>query len=239
MNRRRQRRMMRWCGSLTLLAILGVIPACNAVSGVSKIDFVTCAISFGAPKALAVVGGKGGGPFEDACPAGQALVGFQGGVISGGRAMAGLVAVCGAVSLSSSDPHAITSTLGISSPVRGTSDAVTEAVMCSVGQVVVGFGGKTFTDTATNGTFLAKLEVHCAPLVINGLPGAPAISLGPIEDLPTLGYAMDDLVDAFSALDCPAGQVALVSRGQSYTLVDAFGIACGAPVIDCGAAAEE
>lgn len=239
MNRRRQQELMRRCAGLLLLATLGGLPACNAISGASDIGFVSCVIGFDAAESTPLVGGPGGDPFNDACPEGQAIIGLQAGIISGGGAMSGLVAVCGVVSLSSSDPHAFTTSLGQSSPVRGTEGTEIKSATCPAGQVVVGFESRTFTDTLSQGTFLSTLFLHCAPLVFNALPGAPATSSGAVETSPAIGAASTEIGDPAPDTDCPKGQIAVASRGRATTVVDALGLGCAKPVIDCPGAAEK
>lgn len=239
MNRRRQQAMMRRCAGLLLLVALGGLPACNAISGVGDIGFVTCALHLGAPQSTPPVGGLGGMAFNDICPKDQAIIGFEAGVISGGGAMSGLVAVCGAVRLSSSDPRAVTTERGEPLPVRGTSGSDIKKATCPPGQVVVGFASRTLTDTMSQGTFVSTLFLRCAPLVINGLPGAPATSSGPVELSMAIGSGNTDLGDAVPDTDCPAGQIAVASQGRATAVVDALGLGCAKPMIDCAAAEEE
>jgi hypothetical protein len=239
MNRRRQQETMKRGAALLLSAALGGLPGCNAVSGASAIDFVTCAVRFDAPKPTLPVGGNGGAPFDDVCPEGQALIGFQAGVISGGGALSGLVATCGVVKLSSRDPRAITTSPGQLSPSRGTSSADIKTAMCPAGQVVVGFDSLTFTDMGSNGTFLSTIFLHCAPLVIGSLSESPTASLGAIETLEAIGSGNVAIGTPAPVTDCPAGQVAVASQGRSTAVVDAFGIGCAKPAISCASTGEE
>jgi hypothetical protein len=239
MNRRRQQETMRRCAGVLLLTTLGGLPACNAVSGASAIEFVDCTVRFDAPKPTALVGGTGGVVFDDACPEGQALIGFQAGVISGGYALSGLVAVCGVVALSSSDPRTITTTPGQSSPTRGTVGTDIKTAMCPAGQVVVGFDSRTFTDMMSQGTFTSTIFLHCAPLAIEALSESPAASPGATETLDAIGSGSIAVGDAVPTTDCPTGQVAVASQGRSTTVVDAFGLGCAKVVISCGASEQE
>ena len=239
MNKQQQQEMMRRCAGLLLLTTLGELQACNAISGVGDINFASCAIHFDATKGTAVVGGTGGGPFDDLCPEGQVLIGFQAGAIGKGAALSGLGAICGVVSLSSLDPHAITISPGKSLPSRGTSASDITSETCEAGQVVVGFGGRALTDMMSGGPFVSTLSLHCAPLVIDGLPSAPTISSGTIAVLPPLGSETANLSDPVTVIDCPEGQIGVASRGRATSVVDAFGLGCAKPVIDCAVTEEE
>jgi hypothetical protein len=239
MNRQRQHEMIRRCASLLFLITVGGLPACNAISGVGAIDFESCAIHFDATQSTAVVGGMGGEPFDDVCPKGQVLIGFQAGAIAKGAALSGLGAICGVVSLSSLDPHAITVSPGQGLPSRGTSASDIKPATCGAGQVVVGFDGQALTDMMSGGVYLSTFSLHCAPLVIDGLPSTPKISAGTITVLPPLGSGTADVSNPVSVIDCPAGQIGVASRGQATAVVDAFGLGCAKPVIDCAVTAQE
>jgi hypothetical protein len=239
MNKQRQQEMMRRCAGLLLLTTLGGLQACNAISGVGAIDFASCAIHFDATKSTGVVGGTGGMPFDDPCPQGQVLIGFRAGAIGKGAALSGLVAICGVVSLSNLDPHAITISPGQSLPSRGTSVFDVTSETCKAGEVVVGFDGRALTDMMSGGPFVSTISLHCAPLVIDGLPSAPTISSGTIAVLSPLGSRTANLSDPVTDIDCPEGQVGVASRGQATSVVDAFGLGCAKPVIDCAVTEEE
>src|SRR5262249_21446351 len=111
--------------------------------------------------------------------------------------------------------------------------------ICPAGQVVVGFEGKTFMDTMSAGTYMMSLSVHCAPLNITGLPGAPAISLGATMVLQPIGSQTSDFGVPIPPTDCLPGQIAVASRGQAATVVDAFGLGCAKPSISCAPADAE
>jgi hypothetical protein len=238
MNKQRQQEMMRRCARLLLMAALGGLQSCNAISGVGAIDFATCAIRFDAAKGTTFVGGTGGGPFDDVCPEGQVLIGFHAGAIGKGAALSGLGAICGVVSLSSLDPHAITISPGQSLPSRGTSASDITSETCEAGQVVVGFDGQELTDMS-GGPFVSTISLHCAPLVIDGLPSAPTISFGSMRVLPPLGSETADMSAPVTVIDCPEGQIGAASRGRATSVVDAFWLGCAKPVIDCAVTEEE
>jgi hypothetical protein len=238
MNKQRQQEMTRRCARLLLMATLGGLQSCNAISGVGAIEFSSCAVHFDAAKGTTFVGGTGGGPFDDVCPEGQVLIGFQAGASGKGAALSGLGAICGVVSLSSLDPHAVTISPGKSLPSHGTSVYDITSETCEAGQVVVGFDGQEITEM-TGGTFLSTVSLHCAPLVIDGLPSAPKISFGPIVPLPPLGSETADMSAPVIGKGCPEGQIGVASRGRATSVVDAFGLGCAKPVIDCAVTEEE
>jgi hypothetical protein len=232
MNRRRQQEMTRRCAGLLLLAALGGLPACNAISGVGDIEFASCALHLDATKPTTIFGGMGGGPFDDACPQGQVLIGFQAGSSGKGASLSGLGAMCGVVSLSKLDPHAVTISSGEDLPSHGTSVSDISSKACEAGQVVVGFGIQTLMEM-TGGTFVSTLSLRCAPLVIDGMPSAPKISFGPVVDLQPLGSDAADMSALVTVIDCPEGQLGVASRGRATSVVDAFGLGCAKPRIDC------
>ena len=238
MNRRRQQEMTRRCAGLLLLAALGGLPACNAVSGVGDIEFASCAIHLDATKSTAPVGGTGGGIFNDPCPQGQVLIGFRAGASGKGASLSGLAAICGVVSLSKLDPRAVTISPGETLQSHGTSVSDITPETCEAGQVVVGFDGQTLKEM-TGGTFVSTLSLHCAPLVIGGLPSAPKISFGPVVNLPPLGSAEADMSAPVTVIDCPEGQLGVASRGQATSVVDSFRLGCAKPRIDCAVTREE
>jgi hypothetical protein len=239
MNKRRQQEMMRRCAGLLLSITLGGLQACNAISGVGAIDFSSCAIHFDTTKNTALVGGTGGSLFHDVCPEGQVLIGFQAGALGKGSALSGLGAICGVVSLSSLDPHAITTSPGKSLPSHGSSVSGITTQMCDAGEVVVGFEGQALTQTMSTSVFVSTISLRCAPLVIDGLPSAPTISSGSIEVLQPLGSVRTGVSDPISVIDCPRGEIGVASRGQGGLIVDAFGLGCAKPVIDCVVTEEE
>src|SRR5262249_14602139 len=145
MDLRRQRTRWRRCAILVVAVSAGGLQGCNAISGVGDVAFIPCALQLGTTEDTSLAGGQGGTPFDDPCPPGQVLVGVQAGVTQGGVAMAGLGAACGAVSVSSHGPSAVTLTPGGSLPTHGVGSDI-QSVTCPAGQVVVGFDGKTFMD---------------------------------------------------------------------------------------------
>ncbi|APR75959.1 Hypothetical protein A7982_01306 [Minicystis rosea] len=223
----------RWA-SFALPIVLGGLPACNAISGVSEIAFVTCDIHLGTVENTPLGGGDGGEMFDDACPAGQVLVGFQSGTVDGGVPLSSLGALCATVGLSSGKSSTLSLTAGATLPSHGTQPATNiRTVTCPADQVVVGFEGRAFTDTETSGTYLSRLAIRCAPLVVTGLPDAPATARGAITTMSSLGDGLDDGAVPIAAIDCPEGQVAVATRGQSVAVVDALGLGCAPPTITC------
>ena len=233
MKGRRQPQMTRRWASLALAVLFGGLQGCNAVSGVGEIAFVACAIHLGDIEGTALAGGAGGDAFDDVCPEGQVLVGFRSGVYDGGVALSGLGGVCATPGLSSGGASTLALSPGASLPSHGMMAARIESVMCPEGQVVVGYEGRAFTDAVSQGTYLSRLAIRCAPLVIEGLPDAPATSRGAISTMSSLGDAVDDGAVPIPATDCPEGQIAVASRGRSTAVVDAFGLGCAPPTVTC------
>jgi hypothetical protein len=137
------------------------------------------------------------------------------------------------MSLSSHGTSTVTLTSGTDLPSHGTEPVALQQAMCPAGQVVAGFEGNAFMDTMSGGTYVAMLVIHCAPLAVAGVPDAPVISLGPSGTLPPIGSQTGYVGIAIPPTDCPEGEIAVASRGQSGSVLDAFGLGCATPAMQC------
>jgi hypothetical protein len=161
----------------------------------------------------------GGVAYDDACPAGQVVIGFSG-FLTGPNGYHGRIqALCGVATLSAGPPYAITVSNGATLPLRGLMGATQWSSMCPTDQMVVGFNGRS-------GALIDQLGFRCAPILVGGSPQAPTLSIGSITDLPAAG-GIGGM--AFPTTDCPVGQVATVARIRAGDGIDAFGLACSTP----------
>ncbi len=158
---------------------------------------------------------------EDACPAGQVVIGYQGYLHPNGY-HGKIQAQCGVPSISGSDPYTFTIVPGALTPLEGAqSNGVLWKLSCPTNQVVVGFSGRS-------GGLLDFLSADCAPLMITGAPGNYSVTIGSVTMLPGVG---DTGGNAFPDTHCPAGEVATENHLRCGDGVDAFGIGCSMPVL--------
>jgi len=157
---------------------------------------------------------SGGNPYEDACPAGQALIGYSGALQAVGTYIGQLTAMCGVVTLAPATTGYIAHvSSGQTLPTHGIFTAAPFTRTCPADQVIVGFGGRS-------GALVDQLVFRCAPLAV----GADlSLTIGAGTDLSPAG---GNGGNAFAQTNCPAGQVATVSRPRAGDGLDAFGLAC-------------
>ena len=160
---------------------------------------------------------NGGVAFNDACPAGSLLIGFQGflggshGRLQGVCGTPGLVPALDGFVVTVSDPTPL--------PQRGNGGNMQWMRLCPVDQMIVGFSGRA-------GQLIDQLTFTCAPLVVSEAgDGAWSIAPGPTGTLPAIG---GNGGQPFAQANCPAGQVGSMQRIRAGDSVDAFGIGCSA-----------
>jgi hypothetical protein len=170
----------------------------------------------------AMVGNLSGGqPHTDPCPAGQAVIGYQGQLHPNGY-HGQLQAQCGkfAVSGSGNGPYSFTITAGDLTTLEGLQgDGNVWKLACPANQVVVGFTGRS-------GALLDFLAPDCAPITIAGSPGNFSVSVGTAAAIPGVG---DQGGATFPDIPCPAGMVATENHLRAGDGIDAFGIGCTTP----------
>jgi hypothetical protein len=162
---------------------------------------------------------SGGTPYNDTCPAGQAIIGFEGSLVTAGGWHGQIQALCGTLQLSPSAPYTISVSSGATLPVQGAGGELPWVSTCPPNQLVVGFGGRA-------GLYFDQLSLRCAPLLVNGPPYT--LSRGTITNLPSAGGTGGE---PFPTTDCPGGQVAIGSRVRAGGYIDAFGLACSSPAL--------
>jgi hypothetical protein len=159
---------------------------------------------------------SGGMPFNDACPAGQLLMGFTGSLASVGGYNGQIAAQCGIPQVAASGGNLVVHiALGAALPTRGLQGAQSWTRSCPLDEVVVGMGGRS-------GLLVDQLIFRCAPITIGA---GNTVKVGPTDDLPAIGQTGGS---AFPQTDCASGQVATVARIRAGDAIDAFGLACTA-----------
>jgi len=155
--------------------------------------------------------------FDDACPAHQALIGYDENRDDVNGLAGQLTPLCGTVTVSAAGAGlAVHTTAGATLPSRGGNAGTANPRHCAQDQVVVGFTGRS-------GTLVDQLTITCAPLTIDG-------SLNFVVGVPTnLAACGGTGGSAFPQTNCPTGQVATVSRTRVSGLLEAFGLGCSQP----------
>jgi subtilisin family serine protease len=166
----------------------------------------------------------GGLPYNDACPAGQALIGFSGALSAATTAGTHrqLTPRCGIVEVTGNTASAtVTVRAGLTLPTRGKAGPASWTRDCPTNQVVVGFAGRS-------GLLIDQLTFSCAPLAAKVGTAGTALTVGTATNLAAIGGTGGT---AFTANKCPTNQVATVSRVRVGDNMDAFGLGCGKAVI--------
>jgi hypothetical protein len=176
-------------------------------------------VSFADPSPTLQVGGGGGSPFDETCPAGEVLVAYTG-AMTGQGYIGKVQATCARVQISSST-LAVTLAPGALLAAQGSGNGQPWSVGCPSDQMIVGFGGRS-------GLFVDRLEFMCAPLRISGAPGSYTIAIGNITFLPGVGgTGGSPFPDQF----CPDGRVGTAHFGRKGLYLDAFGVLCNRAVL--------
>jgi hypothetical protein len=166
----------------------------------------------------------GGTAYYETCPTGQVLVGFYGEIRSGTTYHGKIGARCGAASLkpASGGGYTVVVGSGMTFPLHGKyGGGGSWTRSCGTDQMIVGFRGRA-------GLLIDQLIFACAPLVVSGSAGAWKVSRGTVTYLPAIGGTGGT---AFPQTDCPAGQVARVSRVRAGDSLDGIGLGCATPAI--------
>jgi hypothetical protein len=179
-------------------------------------------VTFTGANATAQYGNPAGGSaFNDACPAGQALIGFSGMLTQAGGYHSQITAQCGAVNrLGAPGAYVLNVTGGLTLPTRGMGGTSAWSSFCPTNTVVSGFGSRS-------GGLVDQIVLSCTPLGVDAALGT-TISFGTVTVLAPAGGTGGH---ANPQADCPTGQVATVARLRGGDGVDAFGLACSVPSI--------
>jgi hypothetical protein len=174
-------------------------------------------------------GGTGGEPFDQRCPAGQALVGLRSNehnyVNSADTYLIGLQGVCASL-LVPGNGTAVEQTAVTELPWAGRSDSGTTFLQrdlsCPGGHVIVGM--VAWWDLPIH---VEHIQFHCAPLTVAaGLPGT--LSTGGIVSLPITGTSQPTGAEATA---CPTDQIVVGYVGRAGSRLDAFQLICASPTL--------
>ncbi len=197
---------------VTIAALFVVIIACSD----SSAPPLPTGVVLGAPVATTQYGNLGGGTaYPDACPAGQAVVGYHGFLTSPTGYHGQIQAICGTLMLTGASVQVA---LGDTLPLRGLLNNTEWTSACASHQVVVGFRGRS-------GALIDQLTIRCAPLVLSVQGDAYAIGLGATTDLAPVGGTGGT---EFAQTDCTGAAIATVSDIRAGDGIDAFGMGCSA-----------
>jgi hypothetical protein len=176
------------------------------------------AIVFTGADATAQFGNLNGGTlFPDACPAGQAVIGFGGSLTAETGFHRQIATLCGKVErFGVAGSYTVHVSPGASLPLRGVlAGTFPWARTCGPDQVISGFVGRS-------GLLVDQLTFSCVPILVDAQDGT-TLSLGSVTVLQPIGGSGGN---AFAQTDCPAGEVATVARLRAGDGIDAFGLAC-------------
>jgi hypothetical protein len=171
-------------------------------------------------------GGDGGIAHSDTCPPNQAVIGYQGEVTD---ADGGLVTpvvsrietVCGVIGLDGTATNEVVVGPGSTLPERGLYNGSAWAQMCPTNQVISGFVGRS-------GSFLDQISFQCGHFIATTSGADPSFTTDTTTMLAAAGGGGGD---AFPAVPCPPGQMAIGTALRSGFFVDAFSLICGTPPI--------
>jgi hypothetical protein len=167
-----------------------------------------------------------GTAFSQTCAANEVIVGYTGTIDALDAAMNQLRtfrAVCASLSVSGASTFAVHTTTKEILPVVGTMAGATQQTeMCPTDQIVVGFTGRSGSD-------VDQIVALCAPFVITGSSPSYVLSLGSETSNPPVGGPGGN---PFTAIHCPAGQVAVGNEGRAAFTINAFGLLCATPSLE-------
>ena len=157
-----------------------------------------------------------GTSFEDACPAGQVLIGFSGSTTTATTAGVHrqIIGKCGVVQTAGIK---VTITAAASLPTRGNTGTAAWSRVCPANQVVVGFAGRS-------STVVNQLSIVCAPLTAASMTPGAAVNVGTAVAVAAVGGTGGT---AIAAIKCATGEVATMPRVRTSVNLDAFGLGCG------------
>ncbi len=181
-------------------------------------------LTFTGANATAQFGNTTGGTlFPDACPAGQALIGFAGSLTNETGFHRQIAARCGKVDrIGTADSYSVQVSPGALLPARGVLAGTSPWLRtCDANQVISGFVGRS-------GLLVDQLTFSCVPILVDPTDGT-TLTLGAVTIQPAIGGAGGQ---PFAQTDCPVGQVASIARLRAGDGIDAFGLACSVPSVE-------
>ena len=179
-----------------------------------------CTLAFGTPVDSRLVGNPTGGTrFDDACPAGQVLVGLNG---QAGGWIVRLQAVCGTPTV---DGDVVVVAPGTTLPMRGLNSGTPVSSLCPANHVVRGFTGRS-------GLLIDQLVMSCVSWSVSP-DGEGEFML--TESAPVTAATMGGSGgDPFADVACAAGQVAVGAVIRAGDSVDALALRCATPTLATG-----
>jgi hypothetical protein len=150
--------------------------------------------------------------FEDACPSGSVVIGFD--TATDSQIVAQLQTMCGVPQVAW-DGTSVLLTPSASLALRGGIMGPRAPSVCPKDQAVVGFSGRS-------SALLDELSVRCAALTLAGT----AVTVGTPSNLEPVG---GDGGDAFPRTDCGTGMIAVGTNIAVRNWISGFGLVC-API---------
>jgi hypothetical protein len=150
--------------------------------------------------------------FEDACPSGSIVIGFD--TSTDSQIVAQLQTMCGVPHVAS-DGTTVRLTPSASLSLRGSIPGPRVPSVCPADQAVVGFSGRS-------DALLDQLSVRCAALTLTGT----TVTVGTPSNLEPVG---GDGGDAFPRTDCGTGMIAVGTNIAIRNWISGFGLVC-API---------
>lgn len=181
----------------------------------------------------ALLGRVGGASYDDTCPAGQVMIGAEGGGVTSDfytGVLSKFRVLCGTPKAPAGGSTVVTIEPGGAVPAtaadaHGTVPATAAQVVCPVNQVVVGFQGKTvLKDFPPVAALPAYFEMLCAPLsASNG-----AVTIGTSASGGGVGT---NAGTSAGPLTCAGSTISVGMRVHSGQIVDGLIMRCDAPGI--------
>ncbi|WP_157070385.1 hypothetical protein [Sandaracinus amylolyticus] len=164
----------------------------------------------------------GGTRFDDACPEGQVLIGFDGLLSSANGYFQRLAAACGTPALTHDGSGGYTVSIGAGAtlPLRGGhTGPVMASTRCAPGEIVTGFVGR-------RGALVDSITISCASLTVSGTGASLALVIGTPSARPSVGGSGGS---AFPESTCPAGSIARGAVIRAGDSLDAIALMCSVP----------
>jgi hypothetical protein len=174
-----------------------------------------------------------GTPSNDACPANEVVIGYQGFLSSAGFAnppgpvthvVSVIQTLCGVPALGGPTLSAITVTPGTTLGARGSDRGMPWSAPCPPNEIVEGFSGRV-------GFYLDQIQFVCANWTLATATAADAGTGLSMDHTSLLTAAGGSGGTPFPLQTCPPGQMATGSAVQAGQFVSAFGLICSSPSI--------
>ncbi len=173
--------------------------------------------TLGATEASQLYGGTGGSPFDGACPAGQALVGFEG---RSGDRLDAVAPVCAvieleAIVLSPELNFRVRTRTPTIQPIRGGTGGGVFSDRCATDEIVIGLGGRS-------GSGVDMLAFTCGSVTFERVSGAFA----PVVTTTTTSATHGGTGGGALSYGCGPGRIASGITGRAGSKVDAMSLTC-------------